>query len=221
MRTGIAAAAIAMNAAGGLAHAAQLPDREELTIPPWYAQGHVGIFVPSDTNVAIETDTLDFGTSGEFVDPGLDLGGVIGYQLTDVWAIEGEIAFRSVAVDENLGDDIKVVAPMVNLSARWPVDFPVEPYLTVGVGYAKSDTFAIGLDLDGQEVEDELSGSFAWQAKVGVDVYVRDANAVGLEAVWFQAGTAEGDVPLAELGDGRLGLDVAGFGVRATFKVRF
>ena len=212
----VAGPLVAVGVSIGSAEAGTLPDRDELTIPPWYAQIHAGVFVPTDTNLSVEGEAVDFGSSGDFVGEGYDVGALVGYQLTDVWAIEGEISVREVRVDDELGDDVRVTTPMVNLSARWPVDAIAEPYVAVGVGYATTDTFAVGLGLEGQDVEDSLDGTFAVQAKVGVDLYVRDANAIGLEAAWFDAGKAEGELP------GRtLGLETAGLSVRATLKLRF
>jgi len=120
----------------------------------------------------------DLGT-----DTGFDVGGALGYQITDMFAIEGEIAYRLNSIDAATiaivpapaDPDLSALSFMANGVFTAPSAYGLTPYVGAGAGTARVG----GLG--------EHDFVFACQAFGGVKTNITDRISAGVEYRYFAA----------------------------------
>ncbi|HUF22777.1 MAG TPA: porin family protein [Vicinamibacterales bacterium] len=88
--------------------------------------------------------SLTFGGNGET--SSLGLGGAAGYDLTDLFSIEGEVAFVFDLVGDNDGVDWSVMSLGGNVLYHFPLANGMAPYATAGLGIARSSFSISGFE---------------------------------------------------------------------------
>ncbi len=141
--------------------------------------GGVGLGVDQDFDAQI----AGVGpVSGEIdTDIGYDVGGALGYQLNDLFAVEAEVAYRSNDISGgtvagapfSASGDIDALSFMGNAVLTLPGSYGLTPYGGVGVGTA-------GVGGDG-----ERDYVFAYQGFAGLKRDLTDRISAGVEYRYF------------------------------------
>lgn len=178
------AAAAALLAASTPAHSADLPaEYESPNESYWYASLHGGIKFGEDWDDDWDNEdiTLEF-------DKGWRIGATIGYSLSSLFAIEGEVSYMQqewdpdraapalLAADCCDDGDLSIVTGMVNLVAGKVIADWVRPYVGAGAGLAHvafNDVEPAAFDLDDSDLV------FAAQGFAGLDFMVGQFFAIG------------------------------------------
>ena len=178
------AAAAALLAASSPARSADIP--AEYASPDesyWYASLHGGIIFSEDW----DDDWGNEDIALEF-DDGWRIGGSIGYSLSSILAIEGEVSYVQQESDPDLAapalvptdccddGDLWIVTGMVNLVAGKVIADRVRPYVGAGAGLAHvsfKDVDLPAFDLDDSDLV------FAAQGFAGLDFMVGQLFAIG------------------------------------------
>lgn len=157
----------------------------------WYLSLHGGIKFGEDWDDGSEY----FGDIEFNADNGWRAGGAIGYSLTSIFALEGEISFMNqdiesdydwesytisaIPLSEDCCDDgdVSVLTGMVNVVAGVMVGTFMRPYVGAGIGVAHVSLNDVGLpapfDLD------DSDNVFAMQGFAGVDLMLSEGFALG------------------------------------------
>lgn len=128
------------------------------------------------------------------LDPGVRVGFVAGYHLTDWFSLEGETGVMANNIDSITGANIDGNATLANvpflLNARFQLPHgrcPVTPYFGGGAGGSATIlSFEHHIDFNGNR----LSGSdsdvvFAYQAFAGLRYAINDRMGIGVEYHYF------------------------------------
>jgi opacity protein-like surface antigen len=102
--------------------------------------------------------SLTFGGSGET--SSLGIGGAVGYDITELFSLEGELGFVFDLVGDQDAIDWSVLTLGGNVLYHFPLANGMAPYATAGLGFARS-SFRIpgpGLDEDANEVGFNFGG---------------------------------------------------------------
>lgn len=100
--------------------------------------------------------SLTFGGDGDSTS--LGLGGAAGYDLTDVWGVEGELAYAFDLAGDSDSSDWSVLALSGNALYHFPLENGFASYATAGLSLARSsltlgdateDTAEFGVNLGG------------------------------------------------------------------------
>jgi opacity protein-like surface antigen len=149
----------------------------------WYASLHGGIKFSEDWDD--DWDNADIAL--EF-DDGWRIGGSIGYSLSSIFAIEGEVGFMQQELEADLAtpalvavdccDDgkLSIITGMVNLVAGKVIADRARPYVGAGAGLAHvsfKDVELPAFDLDDSDLV------FAAQGFAGLDFVVGQLFAIG------------------------------------------
>ena len=190
------AAATALLAASTPARSADIP--AEYASPDesyWYASLHGGIKFGEDWDDDWDNEDIAL----EF-DDGWRIGGTIGYSLSSIFAIEGEVSYMRqeldpdqaapalVAVDCCDDGDLSIVTGMVNLVAGKVIADRVRPYVGAGAGLAHvsfKDVDLPAFDLDDSDLV------FAAQGFAGLDFMVGQSFAIGARYRFLHLGDVE------------------------------
>jgi len=178
------AAAAALLAASTAARSADLPPAHGSPIESyWYASLHGGIKFGEDWDDDWDNEDIAL----EF-DDGWRVGATLGYSLSSIFAIEGEVSYMQqeldrdpaapalVAVDCCDDGELTIVTGMVNLVAGKVIADWVRPYVGAGAGIAHvtfKDVDLPALDLDDSDLV------FAAQGFAGLDFMVGQLFAIG------------------------------------------
>jgi len=142
-----------------------------------YLGGHLGLNITHDTDLAGLNFTFD---------PGLAIGGVVGYRVTPNVRIDGEVTYRVNDLDEiggsPAGDEIRSLAFLVNVYYDFTTGSPWVPYVGGGLGVANHE-------LDPASGPTEEEDLFAFQLGAGVAYELNPAMALTLDYRFF--GTEE------------------------------
>lgn len=130
------------------------------------------------------TPVGDLGT-----DTGFDVGGALGYQISDMFAIEGEVAYRLNSIDAATiaivpapaDPDLNALSFMANGVFTAPSGYGITPYVGAGAGTAR---------VGGLGDHDFV---FAYQAFGGLKTNITDRIAAGVEYRYF--GTNDAPYP--------------------------
>jgi opacity protein-like surface antigen len=113
-----------------------------------------------------------------------------GYRITNDWAVEAEIGYRTNSIDRvrNAGPaitdgDFASLGFFVNGIYRLPVEGRLRPYVGLGAGYLEE----IDIDLGSGANVDYSDSAFAVQAIVGVEYQLASRWALQLEGRYLQA----------------------------------
>lgn len=121
--------------------------------------------------------------------PGYYLGGYFGYRLPYQFRIEGEISYQRSEIDHftnmwlrrftKAKGHIRSWSYMVNALYEFDFDFPLKPYVGIGVGYAQTRGYwHLNERVDGfaffftDAAFSFKQDSFAWQPILGVDYQI-------------------------------------------------
>ncbi len=145
-------------------------------------------------------------------DTGFDVGGALGYQITDLLAVEGEIAYRLNSIDvatiaivpAPADPDLSALSFMANGVFTAPSGFGVSPYVGAGVGTAR---------VGGLGDHDFV---FAYQAFGGLKTNLTERMSAGVEYRYFAAP----DAPYPGAG-GALDVDYAAHSANLVLTRRF
>jgi opacity protein-like surface antigen len=151
-----------------------VPDGESF----WYASLHGGIKFGEDWH--------DEGNDLH-ADPGWRVGVALGYSLTRVLSLEGELSYMHQELDRDSANccddsDLSAVTGMINLVAGLPVGDFLRPYVGAGAGLAHV-SFDLELD-DGDTV-------FTAQGLAGADIMITDHFAIGARYRLVHLGNVE------------------------------
>lgn len=121
-------------------------------------------------------------------DNGWRVGGAVGYLFSDIFAIEGELAYMTQDFDEvdlphvkghpddwEWDGDVSIFTGMINLIAGVLVADFVRPYVGAGAGFAH-----VSLDDISEGFLDDSDTSFAVQGFAGVDFGLTDNVGLGI-----------------------------------------
>lgn len=189
---GILASALVAAATAGAAQAAD---------QGLYLRAEVGGSFPADLDGGNWLDPSDTGLGGD-LDSGFVLGGGVGYRFTPSVRAEAVIGWRGGFdfkhdVSDRFGNSgttdsgAKVLTGMVNVYYDLPVDFPVKPYVGLGVGVARTKLDGVTYTLNGGYLDREDSNSetnFAWAVMGGVSYEVTSSVALDLGYRYLDAG---------------------------------
>jgi opacity protein-like surface antigen len=179
------AAAAALLAASMPARSADLPaEYDSPNESYWYAAVHGGFKFGEDwdDNWDNEDIALEF-------DDGWRIGATLGYSLSSIFAIEGEVSYMQqeldpdqaaqalVAVDCCDDGDLSIITGMVNLIAGKVIADRVRPYVGAGAGLAHVSFNDV--DLPGAFDLDDSDLVFAAQGFAGLDFMVGQLFAIG------------------------------------------
>jgi OOP family OmpA-OmpF porin len=153
-----------------------------------------GFYVKADLGggVTMDTDLNEFfgpvapGSKVKF-DPGFRYGFAAGYQITDWFALEGELGAMSSSINE-ITDASHVDAWFINVPFLVNAKFQYRnashftPYIGAGVGGADSILDVDFIELNGVGMSGTTSEVvFAWQGFAGVRYNFNDQMSLGLE----------------------------------------
>jgi len=191
------AAAAALLAASTPAHSADLPaEYESANESHWYASLHGGIKFGEDWDDDWDNEdiTLEF-------DNGWRIGATIGYSLSSLFSIEGEVGYMQQEWDPNRAapalvtsdccddGDLSTATGMVNLLAGTVIADWVRPYVGAGAGLAHVSFNDVDLpaafDLDDSDLV------FAAQGLAGLDFMVGQFFAIGARYRILHLGNVE------------------------------
>jgi opacity protein-like surface antigen len=172
------AAAAALLAASTPTRSADIPaDYDSPDKNYWYASLQGGIKFGEDWDDDWDNEDIAL----EF-DDGWRIGGSIGYSLSSIFAIEGEVSYMQQESDSDQAvdccddGDLSMVTGMVNLIAGKVIDNRVRPYVGAGAGLAHvsfKDVDVPAFDLDDSDLV------FAAQGFAGLDFMVGQMFAIG------------------------------------------
>ncbi|MDJ0684465.1 MAG: outer membrane beta-barrel protein [Alphaproteobacteria bacterium] len=164
----------------------------------WYIEGRAGYTLPRDSD-------LDSATTSETADLDDEFSGAaaLGYDFGQVFRAELELGYRPSDVGSVNGarasGDADVYSYMGNLIAQWDTpDWPVTPYVGVGLGAATADVDASGFPAAGAIDDDDTA--FAYQAIAGLSVDLTEQLALTGTYSYF-------DIPDLEF-NSKAGVDV-------------
>lgn len=104
--------------------------------------------------------SFTFGGNGET--SSLGVGGAVGYDLTDLFSLEGELGFVFDLVGDNDNVDWSVLTLGGNVLYHFPLANGMAPYATAGLGFARSsfgtDPDIVALDDAANEVGFNFGG---------------------------------------------------------------
>jgi opacity protein-like surface antigen len=123
-------------------------------------------------------------------DVGYTVGGALGYNLTDYFALEGELAYRSNEVNGAGGafagdDDLNALSLMANAVLKAPIGGGFTPYAGAGAG---------GVRLAAAGDDDIV---FAYQAFGGIEKELSPKLSAGIEYRYLDASEASFVNPIA------------------------
>lgn len=193
-------AAMAVSLPAGAADI-EVPQEAVAEINAWYASIHGGIKFGEDwdDDFSLFCDShcpIDLDVTAE-TDNGWRVGGSIGFMLTDIFAIEGELSYMNQDFDEftidkitikdhsfdcdwdwctqDLDGDASIITGMVNVIAGVPIASILRPNIGVGVGVAH-----VSLDDVADGFLDDSDTAFAAQAFAGLDFMITQSAALGV-----------------------------------------
>jgi opacity protein-like surface antigen len=179
----------------------EVPQEAVASTNAWYASIHGGIKFGEDwdDDFSLFCDyhcPIDFDVTAE-TDNGWRVGGSLGYMLSDIFAVEGELSYMNQDFDEftidkitikdysfhcdwdwcnqDLDGDASIITGMVNVIAGVPIGGILRPNIGVGVGVAH-----VSLDDVADGFLDDSDTAFAAQAFAGLDLIVSQNVAIGV-----------------------------------------
>ena len=179
----------------------EVPPEAVAAVNPWYASIHGGIKFGEDwdDDFSLFCDyncPIDIDVTAE-TDNGWRLGGSLGYMLTDIFAVEGELSYmnqdfdefsinkisikgysydcHSAWCDQDLDGDASIITGMVNLIAGLPVSGLIRPYVGAGAGFAH-----VSLDDVAEGFLDDSDTTFAAQAFAGIQFGITENVGLGI-----------------------------------------
>lgn len=145
-----------------------------------YIGGHLGLNILSDPD--IEQSGFVFSTS---YDPGIGLGGVVGYDFGLV-RIDGEIALRANGISDIAGvsadGHASALSYMVNGYFDFPTGGPLKPYIGGGIGFA---TVLVDIEVFGFQLVDDSDSVLAYQFSGGIGIEVNPRTTVSFGYRYF------------------------------------
>jgi OOP family OmpA-OmpF porin len=145
----------------------------------YYLELHGGGVYLMDSDL----DVSGGGSGSVEFDTGYLIGGAFGYAWEQGFRGEFALDYRTNDIDESGVDgDASSLAVMLNGFYQLPVDFPVKPYVGVGVGRARVDAEASS---SGTEFVDDNDQVWAYQAMAGITYEINPAIAVGAGYTYF------------------------------------
>jgi opacity protein-like surface antigen len=162
---------------------------ESAPVSRFYVGADVGGVLTGDTKVKEFLGPVDPGTKVS-LDPGIRVGFVGGYKLTDWFSLEGETGVTGNNIHSITGASIDGNATLANvpllLNARLqlpPRRCPVTPYIGGGAGGAASIlAFDHHIDFNGTDLHgSDADMVFAYQAFAGLRYAINDHMGVGVE----------------------------------------
>lgn len=149
---------------------------------PWYMRTGVGLHIVQDNEIDATGTNIDY-------DPGFSINTAVGYRITEMFRVEGELGANVAEVD-NSDADLNELRFLVGGIAEIPnvelLETPVAPFAGAGLGLAWSK-------IDGSDREP----AFTLQIEIGIEAQVTDSLWVG-PAYRFQYGTYDGDGDLED-----------------------
>lgn len=164
----------------------------------WYVSIHGGIKFGEDWD-----DDWNYGDLEFEVDNGWRVGGTVGYSLSSIFAVEGELSYMhqelesdqvrlaALAATEDCCDDsdLSIVTGMINLVGGVLIGDRIRPYAGAGVGLAhvsfNNVDFPTLFDLDDGDVV------LAAQGFAGLDFVVSERFAIGARYGLLHLGDVE------------------------------
>ena len=162
----------------------------------FYVRADVGGTVTEDTTLKEFFGPVAPGTKVKF-DPGIRVGLVAGYQLTDWFAGEFETGVMANNIESISGADVdnasfSNVPLLVNAVFRLPGASRFVPYLGGGVGGAAASLNSDHITIGGTTLDGGMSTMvFAYQAFAGIRYRINDRMGINLAYHYF--GTSDPD----------------------------
>jgi opacity protein-like surface antigen len=145
-----------------------------------YVGGHLGLNILSDPD--IEQGGFVLSTS---FDPGVGLGGVLGYDFGNV-RVDGELAFRTNSINDIMGVPTEghssALSYMVNGYFDFPTGGPVKPYIGGGIGFA---TVLVDIEVFGFPLADDSDSVLAYQFSGGIGYEINPRTTVSFGYRYF------------------------------------
>jgi opacity protein-like surface antigen len=169
------------------------PNYEPVSTSRFYFGMDMGGALTTDTRVKEFFGAVDPGTKVR-LDPGVRVGFVGGYELTDWFSLEGETGIIANNIKSITGADMRGDAALSNipflLNARFQLPHgkcPITPYFGGGVGGAASIiSLEHHIDLNGVRMRgSDAAGVFAYQAFAGLRYAITDQMGLGVEYHYF------------------------------------
>jgi opacity protein-like surface antigen len=158
----------------------------------WYVKADAGGTITSDTSLREFFGEDVTGAKVKF-DPGYRIGIAAGWEICQIFAVEGEIASMGNRIKDITGADSLDAAffniPfLVNAKLQGPRCWIFRPYLGGGVGGSASVISVDHLDLNAVHLEGtDGTVVFAYQGFAGFRVAINEAMGVGFEFRYFHA----------------------------------
>jgi opacity protein-like surface antigen len=191
------AAAAALLAASTPAFSADFPAGDDLSNESnWYASVHGGLKFGEDWDDHWNNGDIAF----EF-DDGWRIGATIGYSLSSIFAVEGEVSYMRQELDADQAapvllavdccdeGDASIVTGMVNLVAGGFIGGGIRPYVGAGAGLAH--VAFNGVDVPAAFDLDDSDLVFAAQGLAGLDFMVGPRFAIGARYRFLHLGDVE------------------------------
>lgn len=164
--------------APGSAYVCPGPKPAEEEVPQRAAEPKLGPYIGIGASYALENfDDVDIG--GISMNPNLDdtwgFNARIGYQSTPMWAFELEYVYIPFE-DTIIELDVQTLMAVAKLSPS--VQFPVKPFLALGLGWMDGSADVTG----GAGTTSVDDSDFAGKIGIGVDWYPVPAFSIGVEA---------------------------------------
>lgn len=135
----------------------------------------------SDFDIAV--DGVNLG--GVEYEGGVMLGAVAGYKIATNFAVEVEGTWRHNqynVLDQD--DEGSVYGVMANALYLAPIDDATTMYFGLGAGFQAGDMD--DLVINGNDVDPDIEGGFAYQAKIGFDYMLDSGNTFGVGLSYMQ-----------------------------------
>jgi opacity protein-like surface antigen len=156
----------------------------------WYYKADAGGNLTEDSHLKEFFGTVSSGSKVKF-DPGARVGFGAGYQLTDWFALEGEVGvmannIRSITDSTELEANYSNIPFLANVRFQCPHHCRLTPYIGGGAGVAASilatDRITIGdITMTGSAAD----AVFAYQGFVGLSYAINDSLSLGVEYRYF------------------------------------
>ncbi|MGM0516891.1 MAG: outer membrane protein [Pseudomonadota bacterium] len=172
-----------------------------------YLKGGIG-WAYSDDDVATIGDLVDppdrvaFDSDGsiayqlgigyrltDWLDTELSLGHIAGFDLSGPYEDDGSASGETGRTE--LDTTSIMILGLVDVAAVLDTSWPVEPYVGLGLGYARHDMDRFTITNDSARIDGHTSGGFAWKAVLGATYPLGERLSLDASYAYADYGEAE------------------------------
>ena len=135
----------------------------------------------------------------DWLDAELSLGHIGGFDLSGPYENDGNPSGETGRTEVDTTSIMFL--GLVDVAAVLDTSWPVEPYVGVGLGYARHDMDGFTVTIDDAAIEGHASGGFAWKAILGATYPLSEHLSLDAAYVYADYGEAESSRRAYELGD--------------------